>query len=554
MSEAAHAHSTSDEPPVDVVVIGAGFGGLRALHDLRELGLSVTVLEAGTDVGGTWYWNRYPGARTDSESWVYCYSFDDDLLQEWNWSERFPPQPEVERYLHHVVERYDLRRDIRFERTVSTATFDEQSNRWTVTTDRGERLTSTYLICATGLMSAAYEPPFPGIESFRGEAYMTARWPKEPVDLTGKRVGVVGTGATAVQLIPVVAQTAGEVTVFQRTPNYVLPARNHPLDDAQRQAIKSDYDAIWEQVRGQAFAFPMESSGRVAADVSPEEQQRILEGGWETGGFRYIFETFDDVFLDEACNEAASEFVRGKIRAIVHDPETAELLCPKDYPLVAKRPPLGHFYYEAFNRDNVALVDVSDNPIEQITPTGLRTQTDAYEFDVIIFATGFDAVTGAMSHMDIRGRDGQTIAERWEAGPRTHLGIAVDGFPNMFMISGPQSPFANIPPVIEHTVEWIAEAVAHMREGGYDRIEATPEAVDAWAKHLTDLVNMTVVAKGERVHSWFFGTNIPGKSHAVLLYFGGANNYFAACRQAAEAGFEGFALTSSETEAAPAAA
>jgi cation diffusion facilitator CzcD-associated flavoprotein CzcO len=526
----------------DAVVIGAGFGGLRMLHELRELGLSVKVLEAGTDVGGTWYWNRYPGARTDSESWIYIMNFSEELKADWDWSERFPTQPEVLRYLQHVADRFDMRRHIQFSTYVNSAVYDEVANRWTVTTAAGETFTGTYFISAAGLLTITQEPPFPGLERFAGDWYQTSRWPKEPVDFTGKRVAVVGTGATAVQVIPIIAHTAAHVTVFQRTPNYVMPGRNHPLTDEQRTEIKRNYDAIWQQARRQVFAFPMDPAGRTIADVTAEEYQQVLEAGWEAGGFRYIFETFDDLLVNEESNALASEFVRRKIRAIVKDPKTAELLCP-DYPLAAKRPPLGHFYYEAFNRDNVSLVDVSDNPIEEITPAGLRTGTDSYEFDIIIFAIGFDAVTGALTHMDVRGKGGQTIADKWAAGPQTYLGICVEGFPNMFMISGPQAPFANIPVIIDNTVDWIGQVITHMRSGGYDRVEATAAASAAWGMLTKQLLDATILAKGDKVHSWFLGANIPGKPVSVLFYFGGAGAYFDHCQRVADNNFEGLAFT-----------
>ncbi len=525
----------------EVIVIGAGFGGLRMLHELRRLGLSVKVIEAASDVGGTWYWNRYPGARTDSESWVYAYSFSKELQDDWDWSERFPAQPETLAYLRHVADRFDMRKDIQFNTRVRSAVYDESSNAWTVTTDRGETYTCVYFITAVGVLSLPYMPPFPGLESFEGEWYVTGRWPKERVAFAGKRVAVIGTGATAVQAIPIIAQTAAHLTVFQRTPNYVLPARNYTMTEDERQTIRASYDAIWEQARNHFFGFAMDYAGRTAADVTPEEHQKILERGWETGGFRYLFETFDDIFTDEKSNAVAAEFVRNKIRAIVKDPATAELLCPKDYPLAGKRPPLGHFYYEAFNRENVSLVDVSGNPITEITAKGVRTGTDEYEADVIVFATGFDAVTGSLTGMDIRGKGGATIKEKWASGPRTHLGIGVDGFPNMFMICGPQSPFANIPVVIDGIVEWIGRAIRHLRDNGLASMEATPEAVDSWRQHMDDLVNATVLPKGKR--SWFLGDNIPGKPHVVLFFFGGAGAYRQECQAAAERGFEGFATS-----------
>ena len=531
----------SDVQEIDAVVIGAGFSGLRALWELREIGLTTTVIEAAPDVGGTWYWNRYPGARTDSESWVYAFSFSRELQDEWDWQERYPTQPEALAYLRHVADRFDMRRDIRFETRVQSAVYDEARRRWTVTTDQGDRIVCRYLVAATGVLSLPYTPPFPGLEDFTGESYVTGRWPDEPVDFTGKRVAVIGTGATAVQLIPVAAQTAASVTVFQRTPNYVLPARNHTLGEAERQAIRRDYDAIWEQARRHYFGVAMGTAERKLLDATPDEQRRTLEYGWEVGGFRYIFETFADLLTDEQANEVAAEFIREKIRSIVHDPETAELLCPKDYPFVGKRPPLGHFYYETFNRDNVHLVDVSDDPITEITEHGLRTAAAEYEADLIVFATGFDAVTGALRTLDIRGRNGTALRDRWAEGPRTHLGIGVDGFPNLFLVCGPQTPFANLPVVIDGIVEWIGAAIRHLESEAMTAIEATPEAVDAWVKHVDDIVNATVLPRGRR--SWFLGDNIPGKPHVVLFYFGGAGAYRQECRAALDRGFDGFALS-----------
>jgi cyclohexanone monooxygenase len=521
----------------DAIVIGAGFAGLRMLHELRQLGLTVKVFEAASDVGGTWYWNRYPGARTDSESWVYAYSFSKELQDEWSWSERFPSQSEALAYLRYVANRFDMYRDIAFNTRIESAVWDERTSHWTVRDQRGRSHTCKVLIAAVGVLSTPYTPPFPGFESFKGESYVTGRWPKERVDFAGKRVAIIGTGATAVQAIPIIAQTASHLTVFQRTPNYVLPARNYTLTDDEREAIRRDYDRIWAQAREHFFGFAMPLAGRMAADVTPEERQRILERGWETGGFRFIFETFDDIFTDDKSNEAAAEFVRNKIRTIVTDPVTAELLCPKDYPLAAKRPPLGHFYYETFNRPNVSLIDISGDPIAEITTHGVRTATRDFEADVIVFATGFDAVTGTLAAMDLRGRSGVTIAEKWHDGPRTHLGIAVDGFPNLFMICGPQSPFANIPVVIDGIVDWIGKALSHMRARGADTMEATPEAVEQWRKHMDELINATVLSKGR---SWFLGDNIPGKPHVTLFHFGGAGVYRQECLAAAAKGFEGF--------------
>ncbi|MBV6761980.1 flavin-containing monooxygenase [Rhodococcus opacus] len=527
---------------IDAVVIGAGFGGLRMLHELRGRGLRAQILEAAPDLGGTWYWNRYPGARTDSESWTYAYSFSTELQDEWDWSERFPTQDEVHRYLRHVADKFDLRKDIVFDTRVVSAVYEEETGRWLVTTEDGKRYHCQYLVTALGLLSLPYKPDFDGIDKFEGEWYVTGRWPRENVEFAGKRVAVIGTGATAVQAIPLIAQTAAQLTVFQRTPNYVLPARNYTLTDFERESIRASYDEIWRKARKHPFGYAFDRSGVTKKDVTPDEHRNILERGWETGGFRFIFETFDDITLDQEANEIASEFVRKKIRTIVKDPDTADLLCPKDYPIVSKRPPLGHFYYEAFNRDNVSLIDVSSTPITEITAGGVRVGDDEYSADVIVFATGFDAGTGAYNHIDIRGRGGQTLREKWAEGPRTHLGISVDGFPNMFMVSGPQSPFGNIPVVVEGTVEWIGDAIGHLRMNELDTIEPTAESVESWWQLLQDYINATLLPRGR--HSWFLGANIPGKPRGVLFFFGGVGTYRKTCQAAADGGYDGFTIES----------
>jgi len=527
----------------DAIVVGAGFGGLRMLLELRRLGLSTRVLEAGTNVGGTWYWNRYPGARTDSEFSFYTCRFGDDILDDWNWSSRCPAQPEVERYLNYIADRLDLRRDIEFESRVTSAVYDEAANRWRLTTEDGREYSGTYFVGATGVLSAPLAPPVPGVEDFQGEWYRTAIWPKEHVDLRGKRVGIVGTGATAVQAIPLIAQEAAHLTVFQRTPNYVIPARNHPLDESERRAVKDKYESVWLKARQHLFAMAFDPAGRSCADATPEERQLIFERGWETGGFRFIFETFDDIITSETANDAASEFVRNKIRTIVKDPKTAELLCPKDHPIGSKRPPLGHYYYETYNRDNVSLVNVRGNPIKRVTPTGLLLE-DGTEFglDVIIFANGFDAATGALTRFEVRGRNGQTVKDAWTNGPQTYLGIAITGFPNLFMISGPQSPFANIPVVVEGAVEFIASTIQHQRKTGDTPIEAKRAATEAWGKQLDEILAATVVGKGEAAGTWIVGANVPGKARKVLFFFGGAGAYYDLCQQEIAEGWPNFTL------------
>jgi cation diffusion facilitator CzcD-associated flavoprotein CzcO len=525
----------------DLVVIGAGFSGLRVLHECRELGLTVHAFDDASDVGGTWHWNRYPGARTDSESWIYAYNFSEELKAEWTWKERFPTQPEVEEYLQHVADRFDMRKDITFNTRIESARYDDEAHRWTFTTDSGETVTSRFFVSAAGLLTVLLEPPFPGRERFQGECVDTARWPKEGVDFTGKRVAIVGAGASAVQVVPIAAHRAANVTLFQRTPNYVLPARNHPLTDEQSAEIKANYTEIWEQARRQAFGFPMDPAGRTIADVTPEEVERILEAGWESGGFRFVFETFDDLMVSDECNDYATEFVRKKIRAIVKNPETAELLCP-DYPLGAKRPPLGHFYYEAFNRDNVDIVNVKEEAIEEITATGIRTTKGEYEFDVIVLALGFDGVVGALTRMDVRGYRGESIAERWAGELDTNLGICVEGFPNMFMITGPSQTAGNVPVVMDEVVKWIGRALGHMKEHGYTRMEATQEASDAWGQRAMDVLEQTVLTGvniGEGIHSWMIGTNVRGEVRP-LFWMGGSGAYFEIISEVADRDFEGF--------------
>ncbi|KKC26082.1 flavin-containing monooxygenase [Sphingomonas sp. SRS2] len=528
----------------DVVIIGAGFGGLRAFHEMTQLGLSVRIVEAGSDVGGTWHWNRYPGVRTDSESWTYCYSFSDILMQEWSWPEKMASGEQVQAYLAFVADRLDIRRHIDFGHRVDAVRYDGDANIWTVTGQTGLSYRSRFVITAVGLLTKVYDPPFPGLEKFKGDYYLSARWPDERIDFTGKRVAVIGTGSTGIQILPIVALEAEQVTLFQRTANYVLPARNNPISAEEQRAIKKNYERIWSEVRNQVFAFAMPSPGRLHDDVTDAERHAILEAGWETGGFHYLFDTFDDVMVDERSNEAASEFVRQKIRAIVKDPATAEKLSP-NYPIGAKRTALGHGYYETFNRENVSLVDISEDPIVEITSDGVRTAGAAYDFDILIFALGFDAATGALNDIEVRGRDGILLRDKWQAGPRTALGVAVDGFPNLFMVSGPQAPFANIPPITEAAATWIGRAVKTALQSTELYIEASPEEVQAWTDHITTLLDATLLAKVGGLTSWFLGSNIPGKPRSPLFHFGGANRYFDELRESAESGFPGFTIARS---------
>jgi cation diffusion facilitator CzcD-associated flavoprotein CzcO len=514
------------ETAVGAVVIGAGFGGLRMLRELRTLNIDAVVLERGSDVGGTWFWNRYPGARTDTESWAYCYSFSDELQQEWNWLERYPSQPEVLAYLRHVTDRFNLRRDIRFGTQVRSSIYDESSNQWVVETDTGERLLCRYLIFATGPLSKPIAPSFPGLETFAGEWYLTARWPEQPVSFAGKRVAVIGTGSTGIQVVPEVAKQAAHVMVFQRTPNYAIPGRNRALTDEERRGIKDRYPEFWALTQRQASGFPIRETRKTFAELDMDEQRDALARAFERGGFEFLFTTFRDLMVNEEANEAAAEFLRAYIRSVVNDPATAELLCPKGYPFGAKRPAIEHGYYEAFNRPNVTLVDVRDDPIAAITTRGVRTSTAERDFDMLIFATGFDSATGELMAMDICGRGSRSLRDAWANGPRTFLGMTVDGFPNMFLISGPQSPFGNIPVMIENEVRWIGAAIEHGVRHEVATLEPGPTEVQEWVDEVDRSLNATLMRKGTLVHSWSLGLNVDGKPTAPLFYFGRANKYF----------------------------
>jgi cation diffusion facilitator CzcD-associated flavoprotein CzcO len=530
-------------PELDAVVVGAGFAGLYALHRLRNvMGLDVQAYEAGSGVGGTWFWNRYPGARCDSESFYYCYSFDDDLAQEWEWSGRYPEQPEIERYLNHVADRFDLRRSIAFETRVEAATFDDASNTWEIRTDRGDRVTARFLVTAAGCLSATNVPDIPGLDSFAGDILLTAKWPREGVDLSGKRVGLVGTGSSGIQATPVIAAEADHLTVFQRTPNYSVPARHAAFDPVRQAEIKSNYAEIFEATRRNDGGFPYTPIDRATMDATPEEREEIFEALWQEGGFKFIWGGFSDVIRDLDANQVASDFIRGKIREIVTDPTTAEMLCPKDHPFGSKRPPIDTEYFDTYNRDNVTLVDIRSTPIEEVTQDGIRTSDAQYDLDVIVFATGFDAVTGALLRMDIRGTDGLRLADVWKDGPRTLLGLQVAGFPNLFTVTGPLSPsiLTNVPVAIEHHVEWITDCIAYLRENGYARIEADEDAQDAWVEHVQEVATQSIFSKA---NSWYLGANVPGKPRTILPYAGGMSAYRKFCSDVVDDGYRGFTLT-----------
>ena len=524
----------------DAVVVGAGFAGLHMLHSLRRLGLSARVYEAGDGVGGTWYWNRYPGARCDVESMQYSFSFDDALQQEWTWTERYPAQEEILRYINHVADRFDLRRDIQLETRVTAAHYDEAANRWRVETSRGERVTAKFVVMATGCLSAARVPDIEGLQSFRGTWYHTGMWPHEPVDFTGQRVAVIGTGSSGIQAVPVIAAQASHLTVFQRTPNFTIPAWNEPLHPDRQATWKADYAEHRRKARQTRSGILYEYSQRSALQVDEEERRREFEARWARGGANFTH-AFNDIFLDKAANDTAAEFVRGKIRELVRDPATAEALMPTDHPIGTKRICVDTDYYATFNRDNVALVDVRRSPIEAITPEGVRTRDADYAVDSIVFATGYDAVTGALLAMDIRGRAGLPLAERWAGGPRGYLGLMVAGFPNLFVVTGPGSPsiLTNVVVAIEQHVEWITSCLQHMREHGLAAIEPEEEAERRWVEHVNEVAERTLFPMAK---SWYMGANIPGKPRVFLPYVGGFARYTEICDQVVSEGYRGFAF------------
>jgi cation diffusion facilitator CzcD-associated flavoprotein CzcO len=528
---------------LDALIIGAGFSGLYQLICLRDrLGLSTRVLEAGGGVGGTWYWNRYPGARCDSESHSYCYTFSKELLEAWEWTERYPAHPEIRRYLNHVADRFDLRRDISFQARVVAAHYDEETNRWRVKTENGDLFLAKYLIAAVGCLSTANVPNIPGLKSFAGRSVHTGEWPHEGVDFHGKRVGLIGTGSTGIQAVPVIAETAGRLTVFQRTANYSVPARNGPLSRDFLSYFKKNHAAIRQLMHatpnGHAFAI----EDRSAFDVSADERQAIYEAAWEKGGLQFRA-TFRDLLIDKAANDTAANFIRGKIRQIVKDPATAEKLSNIDHPYAAKRPPIDTNYFETFNHDNVALVDVRAEPIEAITPAGIRTNAREYPLDIIVFATGFDAMTGPLLRLNIRGRQGRALAEAWQAGPRNYLGLQVAGFPNLFTVTGPGSPsvLCNMPVAIEQHVDWITALIQHMESHGVERIEPLPEAMDRWVEEVNAAANATLLPQVH--HSWYLGANVPGKPRVFMPYAGGMAHYRRICEDIAGRGYVGFQLS-----------
>jgi cyclohexanone monooxygenase len=525
-------------PEFDAIVVGAGFAGMYMLYRLRGLGFSVRVIEAGGGVGGTWYWNRYPGARCDGESMFYSYQFSDPLQQEWEWSERYAAQPEILRYANHVADRFDLRRDIRFGTRVVAARFDDTANFWRIDTQDGAPLTARFCIMATGCLSSANTPRFDGQETFAGATYHTGRWPHTEVDFSGQRVGVIGTGSSAIQAIPMIARQAQHLYVFQRTPNYAIPAWNGPLEADVVRRIKADYPALRAKQRATFTGNMWDARDQSALDATPEERRREYEARWREGGLGFMA-SYRDLLYDDDANATAADFVRGKIRAIVRDPATADILTPK-YIIGCKRLCVDTGYYATYNRPNVTLVDVSRTPIEHFTPHGLQVGGCDYGLDAIVFATGFDAMTGALNAVDIRNGAGEALREVWRDGPTSYLGLSVAGFPNIFTITGPGSPsvLTNMIPTIEHHVDWIADCLAHLRARGLCRIEAEPQAQADWVAHVAAVAERSLRPS---CNSWDVGANIAGKPRVFMPYFGGMPAYRKKCEDVAAAGYDGFA-------------
>ncbi|ORX15452.1 cyclohexanone monooxygenase [Mycolicibacterium wolinskyi] len=529
---------------VDVVVVGAGFGGLYALHKFRERGLSVRVFEAAPDVGGTWYFNRYPGARCDVESVDYCYSFSDELQQEWTWTEKYATQGEILAYINWVVDKLNLRSGITFNTRVTSAVFDEKAVRWQVTAegvDGTEQVSTRFVVMATGPLSAALTPDFNGLETFGGDIYHTAHWPHEGVDFTGKRVAVIGTGSSGIQSIPVIAEQAEQLYVFQRTPNYSVPAGNRPLSAAEVAEIKANYAERRRMSWRSGGGSPHVAHPKLTMQATPEERREAFEKRWDLGGVLFS-KTFSDQMINMEANEEARKFYEEKVRAVVDDPDVAELLIPTDHPIGTKRICTDSNYFQTFNRPNVKLVSVRKTPIESIDGTGINTSDAHYDVDAVVLATGFDAMTGALAKIDIVGRENHRLADDWAEGPRTYLGLGVDGFPNLFLVSGPGAPavLANMVLHAEAHINWISDAIAYLDEHGYSAIEAAPEAVDNWIAECNQRAEATLFP---RANSWYMGANVPGKPRVFMLFIGGFGVYLDICAEVAAAGYKGFTLT-----------
>jgi cyclohexanone monooxygenase len=538
------SHAAANES-YDVVVVGAGFAGMYMLHRLRGQGFSVRVYEQGGDVGGTWYWNRYPGARCDVESMQYSYSFSEELQQEWNWSERYAPQPEILKYANHVADRFKLRGDIKLNSRVDRAVFDEATNAWSVTTSDGNTVTAKQVVLATGCLSNARMPDIKGLSDFKGKVYHTGHWPHEPVDFTGLRVGVIGTGSSGIQSVPIIAEQASHLTVFQRTANFSIPARNAALTSEEREAFRAKYPEI------RRFAREVSRNGiytevpdKGALDDGGNERRSKYEARWTRGGLTFM-SVYNNLALDKAANDTAADFVREKIAEIVQDPQTAKLLQPDNHPIGSKRICIDSDYFATFNRPNVTLVDIRTNPIEEILPNAVRTSGKDYEVDALVLATGFDAMTGSVAKIELRGRNGQTLNQKWAEGPKTYLGLMSAGFPNLFIITGPGSPsvLSNMIVSIEQHVDWIADAIGYMRDRGLDSMEAMQDAEQRWVDHVNEVAHTTLYPQA---NSWYMGANIPGKPQIFMPYIGGVGVYREICNDVAAKGYQGFTMSVAE--------
>jgi cyclohexanone monooxygenase len=542
MSATQPISGKSQADAYDVVVVGAGFAGMYMLHRLRGLGFSVRVYEQGSGVGGTWYWNRYPGARCDVESMQYSYSFSDELQQEWDWSERYAPQPEILKYANHVADKYNLRADIQFGARVDRAAFDEDENIWSVATSDGKTVAAKFVVLATGCLSNARMPDIKGLGGFEGQVYHTGNWPLERIDFTGLRVGVIGTGSSAIQSIPVIAEQAKHLTVFQRTPNFSIPAHNAPLTAEERDAFRANYPEIRRFAREVARnGIYTEMPDRGALEDGDNERRAKYEQRWQRGGLTFM-SVYNDLALNKAANDTAADFVREKIAEIVEDPGTARLLQPTSYPIGTKRICIDTEYFATFNRPNVTLVDIKSNPIDEILPHAVRTGGKDREVDALVLATGFDAMTGSVAKIDITGRDGLTLNRKWAEGPKTYLGLMSVGFPNLFIITGPGSPsvLSNMIVSIEQHVDWISDCIAYMRDHGFDSLEAEKDAEDKWVAHVNEVAFSTLYPQA---NSWYMGANIPGKPRIFMPYIGGVGPYRQICNEVAAKGYEGFAMT-----------
>ena len=532
------------ETTVDAVIVGAGFSGLYLLHRFRKLGLTTRVLERGGGVGGTWYWNRYPGARCDVESMQYSYSFDAELQQEWHWPEKFSAQPDILAYANHVADRFDLRKDIDFDVEVKAAHFNETTRRWRIETDKKDKITAQFLVMATGCISTAQTPNIEGLDNYQGNTYHTGNWPHEKIDFTGQRIAVIGTGSSGIQAIPVLAEEAAHVTVFQRTPNYSIPSQNEPMTSDYEASWKEKYPTLREEMRYTGHGSMKDLNDKSAMSVDEEERQETYKKRWAIGGAGFLT-SFNDLLFSQESNDTASEFVRNQIRRIVKNPETAELLAPKTYPIGTKRICIDSGYFQTYNRENVDLVDISEKPIQRITREGLIVNGREFEFDSIVFATGFDAMTGTLFNVDIRGRNDLALKEKWYAGPRTYLGLMSEAFPNLFMITGPGSPSvkSNMLVSIEQHVDFVTESIIYMREHGLELMEPDVAAEDDWVDHVQEAANKTLFP---RANSWYMGANIPGKPRLFMPYIGGVGAYREICEEIVANNYRGFKFEKSK--------